>query len=278
MNEGKSIILIPWDFTENSENSILHAVQLAKVVDNDLLLVHFQEGGGFFSNKTKMLIEKEEFENKLLMKSEDINDVYNIRPDTLVKEGSLNKTVKEILNEHNINLIVMGTYYISGKSKTTAKDFLKIIEHVNVPIIINNAPPAHTHYTEIVVPVDHDKKYKESVHWIIYLSKYYKCNINIIKPHVTDDLKKKYLSNNIFFTKKILDSKNIVYGIKTARDKDNFKSEIFSFAKIIDADLILVMSDKFSQYFADKKLSEGHFIPIMVINPRADLRRYQSFA
>lgn len=278
MKEGKPIILIPWDFTENSENSMLHAVQLAKVVDNDLLLVHFQEGGGLFSNKTKMLIEKEEFENKLLMKSEDINDVYNIRPNILVKEGSLNKAVKEILDEFNVNLIVMGPFYISGKKKTMAKDFLKIIEHVNVPIIINTGPPAHTHYAEIVVPVDHDKKYKESVHWIIYFSKYYKCNINIIKPHITDELKKKYLSNNIFFTKKMLDNKSIVYGIKTAKEKDNFKSEIFTFAEVIDADLILVMSDKFNLYAADKKLSEGHTIPIMVINPRADLRRYQSFA
>ncbi len=278
MEKGKSIILVPWDFSENSENSMLHAVQLAKVVNNDLLLVHFQESGGLFANKTKKLIEKEEIENKLLIQAEDINDVYNIRPNIMVKDGSLSKSIKEIFEEHNVNLIVMGPHYIAGKAKTTAKEMLKIIDYTNVPIIINNSPPAHTHYAEIVVPVNYDKKYKESVHWIIYLSKYYKCNINIIKPYITDELKKKYLSNNIFFTKKMLDSKSIVYGIKTAKEKDNFKSEIFTFAETIDADLILIMSDKFNQYMADKRLSEEATIPVMVINPRADLRKYQSFA
>ncbi|NOZ45192.1 MAG: universal stress protein [Chlorobi bacterium] len=278
METDKSVILVPWDFSESSEYSMLHAVQLAKVVNNDLMLVHFKAGGGLFGNKAKIIIEKEELENKLLTKAEDINDVYNIRPLTLVKEGSINKAVKEITEQYDINLIVMGQNYVVNKTKTSAKEFLKILENVNVPVIINNSPPSHTHYTEIVVPVDHDKKFKESIHWIIYLSKYYKCNINIIKPHITDDLKKKYLSNNIFFTKKMLDAKNIVYGIKTAKNKDNFKLEIFNFAKIIDADLILVMSDKYNQYMSDKKHTVDNFIPVMVINPRADLRRYQSFA
>ena len=99
----------------------------------------------------------------------------------------------------------------------------------------------------------------------------------MIKPYITDDLKKKYLSNNIFFTKKMLDNKGVVYGIKTAKGKDNFSGEIFQFAGMIDADLILMMSDKFYHYTSDKKNHENNTIPIMVINPRADLRRYQSF-
>ena len=100
----------------------------------------------------------------------------------------------------------------------------------------------------------------------------------MIKPYITDELKKKYLSNNIFFTKKMLDNKSVVYGLKTAKEKDNFSGEIFDFGKVIDADLILIMSDKFNQYFSDKKILENNTIPIMVINPRADLRKYQSFA
>ena len=278
MDKQNATIIVPWDFTEISENSVLHAIQLAKVVDNEILLVHFMESSGVFSNKTKNLLKKEELESKLLSKAEDIFDVYKIRPQVLIEDKPVKASIKNILSTYKIDLIVMGKIYIAGKTKTSAKDFLKIIAKFNVPIIITKEAPFHTHYTELVVPVDYDRKFKESIQWILYLSNYYKCNINVIKPLIHDELKKKYLSNNIFFLKKMLDKKNIVYGIKTAKGKENYNQELFSFANTIEADLILIMSDKYDKFFSDKKVEELNKVPVMVINPRADLRRYQSFA
>jgi hypothetical protein len=68
----------------------------------------------------------------------------------------------------------------------------------------------------------------------------------MIKPYITDTFMKKDMGNNIYFTKKMLDKQNIVYGIKTAKKKQSFKSEIFRFTELIDADLIVMMAKQYS--------------------------------
>lgn len=89
-----------------------------------------------------------------------------------------------------------------------------------------------------------------------------------------DEGKKKQLANNIYFTKKMLDGVNIVYGIKTAKKKGTFEDEVFRFARTIEADLILIMSDKYD-VFLDSNMESQLDIPVMCVNPR--IRKYQSF-
>lgn len=72
----------------------------------------------------------------------------------------------------------------------------------------------------------------------------------------------------------MLDGVNIVYGIKTAKKKGTFEEEVFRFARTIEADLVLIMSDKYDD-FLDSKQEAKHDIPVMCVNPR--IRKYQSF-
>ena len=275
MLKSNDIILVPWDFTPFAENSLYHAVQLAKVAGNSITLLHVVPKGGWFSGRKKNKEKIEEARIKLTSKAEDIYYVYEIKPEVIVREGNIHKTIKDVVSEIKANLIVMGPHYEIEHSKIDVINFIKLMSNSNVPFIITQEPPAHTHYVEIVVPIEYEKKYKETLRWIIYLAKYYKCNINFIKPYISDPYNKKLMDNNIYFTKKMLDSKNIVYGIKTAKRKKEFREEIFNFSTKIDADLILIMSKRYNRYVKDNKYRTS--IPLMVINPRADLIKYQKF-
>jgi len=231
-----------------------------------------------FFNKKGSQKEIHEAKRKLAQVVEEIYDKYNFRPQTLVVEGHPRKLMKELITtgDLNINLIVSSKIYLYNGKNYQAPNFLKnlVIKAFTVPFIIINGPPAHSHYIEIVVPIDHDRKYKETVHWIIYLSKYYKCNINLIKPFIYDEGKKKHMANNIYFTKKMLDGNKIIYGIKTAKKKSNFQEEVFKFAQNIDSDLILIMADKYDVYVQGSKPGTAT-VPIMCVNPRT--RKYQPF-
>ena len=277
MEEKQKVILVPWDFTESAELAFQHAIQLARAASNDILLFHIVPPKLFEGSKVRQ--KKVDAARHLLKEeAERLNQKYGIHPDVLVSAGSLKKAVLEIESGGLVNLVVVyKRYTISPKKSIDSSKFLRGIKDAIVPFLVVESPPAHSHYIEIVVPIDPDKKYKETVHWIIHLSKYYKCNINLIKPYLTDETKKRSMSSNIFFTKKMLDGNKIVYGIKTAKKNKSFTGEIYGFANNIDADLILIMSDKYDKYVRTKEEEQttAH-VPIMCINPR--VRKYQSFS
>lgn len=280
MDKANKVILVPWDFTSGSEIALKHALQLAKAAGNEIMLFHIipKVWWRFFSEKPRFSQEEiDTLKRRIESDADEVSQANNIQIISMVLEGHPVKLFKDLVVTANVNLIVAHKYYQYEKKKFESSSFLRrlTLKNLSIPFIIADAPPVHSHYIEIVVPLDYDKKYKETLHWIIYLSKYYKCNINLIKPYTSDEGKKKNMANNIYFTKKMLDGNKIVYGIKTAKRKKPFREEVFKFANNIEADLILIMADKYNNYIEEKKDKNPSKIPIMCITPRT--RKYQSF-
>lgn len=275
MGNTKNFVLVLWDFSEASNNALLHAIQLAKVAGNELLLLNIIPSEGLFKNKDLIEEKINESLNKLKEIAQEIKKENNITPYLSVREGSTSRIIKDVTIENKVNLILAGKDILFGKKPSDSISLLmKSLKDISIPFIVTDFAPAHSHYIEIVVPLDYDKKYKETLHWMIYLSKLYKCNINLIKPYLSDEGKKKNMANNIFFTKKMLDANKIIYGIKTAKKINDFNDEIFKFANMIEADLILIMADKYSQY-SEHDIDGADKVPIMCVNPRT--RKFQSF-
>ncbi|MBI9067669.1 MAG: universal stress protein [Salinivirgaceae bacterium] len=273
----KDVIVIPWDYTESSEIALLHAIQLAKEVNNHIMLARFLESPGMFAGKAvkeKLISEEKE---KLKEVGERILKEHQVNPYIAVEVGVKRSNFNKLVKDAKANLILCGaTYKASDKTTFEIKDFTKRMKGIDIPFIVAVEKPAHNYYKEIVVPLDHDKKYKETLHWVVYLSKYYNCNINIIKPYIEDDYRKKEMANNIYFTKKMLDKKNIIYGIKTAKKNRQFEEEVLRFAENIDSDLIVIMIRKYSKYIADHP-ERKEKIPIMVINRNSQIIKYGGF-
>lgn len=260
------VIVIPWDHTEASEIALQHGIQLAKEVNNHIMLARFLDSPGLFAGKSKKkeLIAKETA--KLKEVGAKILEEHGMNPFISVEIGSSSSQINRLIRDANANLVILGkTYKLTDKITYSPRELAKRLKSIDIPFIVAQEVPAHNYYKEIVVPLDHDKRYKETLHWVVYLSKYYNCNINIIKPYIDDELKKKDMSNNIYFTKKLLDKKNIIYGIKTAKKNRNFEKETLRFAEMIDSDLIVMMERKYRRFLAENPEYTEH-IPIMVIN------------
>lgn len=277
----REIILVPFDFTETSYNAITHAAQLSKAADDKILLLHVLPKEGLFPKKySEEELQEANKELEDIVKETEKN--YNVKPDIKILEGSLKKTIKEISLIRNINLIVMGEHYKVGHHSISAYEVINLLR-VNktknvIPLIVVETEPAHSHYIEIVVPFDYKREFKETLRWVMHLSKYYQCNINFLKPFYSDPEKKKLMANNLYFTKKMLDSNNIIYGIKTARRSKKYRDEVFRFANDIDADLIVIMSDKYKEYVAEgkhKNDTNPRKIPVMCIKPLP--KKFQQF-
>ncbi|EFK96737.1 universal stress protein [sediment metagenome] len=277
MADNKASILVPWDFTETSENALQHAINLAKKADNDVILMHIIEKGSFFAKKSNKAIEAErvEYEAKFKALTQEFFMKYTFKPKYIIAVGELIKTTAEEAKKNKVNLIIIGTNHLIRESHMKTKGLLKLNMLADIPIIIAKTPPPRPYYIEVVFPIDHDKKNKDKVAWAIYLAKYYSCNINIIKPFSIDSLDKKNLNNNIYFAKKAFDNKGIIYGIKTAKKDENFHTSTCNFSQKIDADLILVMSYAF-KHFAEVEKNEFS-IPVMLVNLNQKIRKLGKF-
>lgn len=273
----KDVILIPWDYSEASEVALQHGVQLAKEVNNYIMLARFIDKPGMFAGKAakeKLIADEKE---KLKEVGKHVSEKYGTNPYVAVELGTDRSNVTKLAKEAKANLVIVGkSYKVNDKVTYTPQGIVKRFSGLDIPFIIAQEKPAHNYYKEIVIPIDHDKTYKETLHWVVYLSKYYNCNINIIKPYLADETKKKDMTNNIYFTKKTLDKKNIIYGIKTAKKSKKFEDEVLRFAEMIDSDLIVMMVKKYKQFLVEKPDYDER-IPIMVINRNSQIIKYGGF-
>ncbi len=279
MDRNRKNILVAWDFQEPNELSLQHALQLARVVDNDICLVHLIKETGFFGNikEQKELVHHKKSE--LHAVAGELSKKFGHTIHYAVNSGKLPAIFKKLEENLNATLLVAPFQYVTDNYKLDVFDFVSSIKETNIPIITSRVPPLHSKYRELVVPVEHNKKFKEELKWIIYLAKYFKCNVNLIRPSYNDGFKNRSVQNNIYFSKKLLEANNLIYGIKAARKNVDFGEELILFTKDIEADLVIVMAHKLP-YYMKCEGAEGEDIfsfPVMCVNPRADLKKLQGF-
>ena len=257
----KDVIVIPWDYTETCEIALQHAILLANEVDNQIMLVRFIKAPGLFGKAAKQA-EYEEEKVKIKEAANQMVQKYNLDPQRIfidVEIGPKSKTGR--------------TYKMTEKETLGIREITDILSVIDIPFIVATTAPTHDYYKEIVVPLDHDKKMKETLQWVVYLSKYYNCNINIIKPYIDDEYQKKDMANNIYFTKKLLDKKDIIYGIKTAKKGKVFEDEILRFSQNIDSDLVVLIINKYKKMVKDNP-DYKETIPFLVINRNSEVVKY----
>lgn len=297
----KRVILVPWDYSEESEIALAHAFRLAQMVGDNIMLLHLIPrprlalGAGA---KEKINHRELDAHEKLKGEVERLSKQYEAQREELQKileeeayqmrqvhevtilpyvlsYRNITKNLASLYETMGINLVVAApTYKLQSGKKL---DLLRTLSKVKsgristVPFIIAKNAPTHRYYTDLVLPLDFSKNFKESIRWVAYLSSYYHCNVNIIKAAPKNNETKKGIANNTYFTKKILDASSVVYGIKNADKAIEFRVEIEKFVKEIDADLVLVMADKIKQLFPNGQITLD--VPVMFINPLSKLNQ-----
>ncbi len=269
MEQESKFILIPWDFTEVAENALEHGVKVAKMVDNDIRLLHI-------ASKSYSPEQKNKVNARLLKVAEDTEQKYGIRPGSIILEGSIFSAISEYASDSEASMVIMGTHGMKGMQKITGSWALKVIAGSKVPfLVIQDKPTDMEKYQHIVFPVDFRQENKEKLQWAIYLGKYFDSKIHILKANVTDKSLLRKMNININFAIKHLIQNNINYEIHTIGKSGHFDKETIKFAHDIHADLILIVTTKhinFSDYILGASeqyiIANSSKIPVMCVNPK----------
>jgi len=274
MESTKRSLLVAWDFSTVAEYALDHASIFAENVEAEVILVHI----------VKKESQLEEAKVKMAEAVEKIYKEKNIRPEFIVRDGSIFTTINDVAKEMNAMLVLMGTHGIKGMQKLTGSWALKVIVGSRVPFVVVQAPPVQKKYSSVVLPVDFKKENKEKLSWAEFLGKFFKAKMQIITPKMPEGQMLQRTKANLVFAKKYLESRGIDYEIDTADGGNDFAMETVEFAKKIDADIILIMTTKnisFQDYMLGAHeqfvIANSAHIPVMCVNPRTDLSKYGSF-
>jgi len=263
--EQSNLILVPWDFSQVAEYALQHAIKLGNIIGSNIMLLHV----------VKKEKEIEQATEQMLEFVEETQKKYNVKPNILVREGNIFKTISQVADELTATLVIMGTHGMKGMQKFTGSWALKVIAGTEAPFVVVQAPPEKEGFKNIVFPVDFRIENKEKLRWAHYLSQYFDPKFHICKPDITDELILKKTRQNLFFAKKFLDERAINYEINTIGGVSDFADATIKFAQKINADLILIMTTKnitFQDYVLGANeqqiIANTAKIPVMCVNPR----------
>ncbi len=140
-------ILLPTDFSECSKNAIKYAIRFAEQTERKLLFFHSTFLDILTSTPTRVYLNAVKFdkESKLQMLGEFIENIYHSLHMTrnsnntkfLVKSGpSVIESIKETIDEQFIDLIIIGTYGVTGfAKKMMGSTAVSLIEQAYCPVL-----------------------------------------------------------------------------------------------------------------------------------------------
>ena len=277
MEENKKMIVVPWDFTHVAESALAHAVKIARMVGNDICLLHIIESGAR---------GKAEGEKKTLLRhvADDSSKKYNLKITSQIAKGTIFTSIAEFVNSTEASLVVMGTHGMKGMQKLTGSWALKVIVKSKVPFIVVQEPPAdQNRYHNIVFPIDFRIENKEKMGMAIYMGKYFDSKIHILKTDTSDRSLKTKINRNLNFAVKYLIQNNIEYEIHEV-PHGKMAQHTIDFAQKINADLILIVTTKnisFADYILGASeqfiIANSSKIPVCCVNPKSSFANTAQF-
>ena len=251
------LILVPTDFSLVCENAMLHAAGIAKQIKANIILVHV------INSATKHYLKKNNLSKEKI--SEYLKDYqlrltteYDIRVDFHVVEGRISEKIPLLVKELGIDLLTFGTHGKKGIQIITGSHAMKLINAVNIPVLVVQKRGFAIGYKNIVFPVNTSTEYQAKLNWTIFIAKSFNATVRLFvynesRPKVRDkmetvlvNIRNSFLAHDIPFTEEV------------AQYESDFPNQIMEFAISNSAQLIMIKvdSDEFEPSFIVASLEE----------------------
>ena len=141
-------ILFPTDFSEVTNTAFVYALELAKIVKGEIILLHSFESpyfdDQFFPENFEVVFESVELSEYGMFRDEipklraiaENRNLQNIKLSHRLIEGNLMSCISQCVIEENIDFIVMGTTGATGwKEIFIGTNTGKVVTNVSVPVL-----------------------------------------------------------------------------------------------------------------------------------------------
>lgn len=259
-------VMVPTDFTEQSDAALSHAAMVAKSFNGEVLLLHV-----ISSEKSRG-----EAEDKLKTLSEDASNTYSCDLTFEVRKGSIFDRIPEVAKEKDVMLIVMGTHGVKGIQHLTGSYALKVIGHSKVPFIVVQTSKSKGEVNDLVLPIKFSQETKSKLSITATIAKHFGATVHIFTSNETDEFIRTKVTRELTFAKHFFDERGVKYEVEVAPEHGHFIPQMLDYANDIDADMVAIVNasgdggflpDLFKGNGEVEVITNKYQIPVIVMNP-----------
>ncbi|MBL7883162.1 MAG: universal stress protein [Bacteroidia bacterium] len=245
-------ILIPMDFSETALTAIEHAAFTAQIFKADLVLLHVAEKTWekFSIVSPELRVEAPtDFVKAIEKRLEDIaagiRSKYGVKSTCITTEGNIFSEIVNVSKEHEVDLVVMGTHGTSGVVEFfVGSNTYKVVTESICPVISVRAHANKVGFKDIVLPIDDSKHSRQKVNHAIVMAKQFASKIHILGLAEGDDATEmKKFELKLEQIEEYLKKNDVLYSRKVINGGNQAKAT-YEYAKEINADLIVIMTDQ----------------------------------
>jgi nucleotide-binding universal stress UspA family protein len=273
----KNHILVPIDFSEQSKIALGQSYNLARLTRANITLIYVIEEHfhlPFMAKKESKGLEKN-IQKELKRLADETYAKSGVKTDFVVAHGKVYEEVQNAAKRMKSSMIIMGTNG-SGKGlkRFIGSNALRVIRESPCPVITIKGKKHRTGCKQILLPLDLTRETKEKVMKAIDMANLFGSHINLLSVLTTDDefivnkLKRQMQSVEDFIKNEDVScSHEFVQG-------DDVEDEVLKYAKKINADLIMIVTQQDSKMidmFIDSEaisVINGSDIPVLSIRPK----------
>ncbi len=273
----KNHILVPVDFSDQSQIAISQSYNLARLTKADLTLINVIDESfhlPFFSAKEDKTMEKK-IQKALEKLAEETSQESGINVSTLIVKGKVYEEVQKAAKKLKCSFIIMGTNGSTGLKKFIGSNALRVIREAPCPVITIKGKKHRTGCKNIVLPLDLTKETKEKVSKAIEIANLFGSTINLVSVLTTDDeFIVNKLKRQMHQVHEFIVEHNIPCTIEFLHGSE-ISEEIVGYSKKIKADLIMIMTQEeltwtdimFISSSAQQLINESE-IPVLSVRPK----------
>ena len=154
-------ILVPTDFSEHAGYAVDFATKLTKKMDAELILLHVVEDTSVSTVKFTGEVDLPDIQDRLFILkliekvTVDLNAIDQQYTDIDIKQeiriGSPYHSIQDIISEHNVDLVVMGTNGTNNFAEAlVGSNAEKVVRHANCPVVTLREPVENVDFNTIV--------------------------------------------------------------------------------------------------------------------------------
>jgi nucleotide-binding universal stress UspA family protein len=271
----KDLIIVPYDFTVQSDTALTHASKIAIQGDDEIRLLHI------INSETIGRLKKigKETEGPLVALQEIAarnQQESGVQTSCHAEEGSIFTHIGAYVDSSGASLAVMGTHGVHGFQHIVGANALKVIASSTAPfVVVQKRKIDPDGYKKIVVPVDGNIKGKNKITAAIDLAKYFNSTIYIFEANTTDTFVANRIAVNLKMIEGYIQEHNIPFEHVKEEGKGSFAKQLIKYAAHIEADLIAISSHHDNEGLMDyifgndevQVLNNDPQIAVLCVNP-----------
>lgn len=257
-------ILVPTDFSENSENALKVAVQIAQKNNSEIILAHILElpnqakdaiiGGASIPEVMLFMKKAEEVMARLIEKPY----LSTVKLSTITKLDRVSEGINAISKDNDVDLIVMGSNGISGLDELLiGSNTEKVVRHSAVPVLVIKKEITNFKIDNLVFASNFSEEIKKPFQNLLNFASFFDSKLHLVMINTPNSFTTTIESNKIM--KDFVGNFNLTnYTMQTYNDS-NIESGIVNFAKSIEADVIGMCTHGRTglSYFFNGSIGEG---------------------